>query len=64
MFFVFILDVYSRMIVGWQLAGHLRPDVVIELVEDLDLLARGQRPARDVHLPELVGQLGAEADPG
>ncbi len=29
-FFAFILDVYSRMIVGWQLAGHMRTDLVLD----------------------------------
>ena len=30
LFFAFILDVYSRMIVGWQLAGHMRTDLVLD----------------------------------
>ncbi|CAM04347.1 IS3 family transposase [Saccharopolyspora erythraea] len=29
----FVLDVYSRMIVGWQLAGHLRTDLPLEALE-------------------------------
>jgi transposase InsO family protein len=29
-FFAFVLDVYSRMIVGWQLAGHMRTDLVLD----------------------------------
>ncbi len=29
-FFAFILDVYSRMIVGWQLASHMRTDLVLD----------------------------------
>src|ERR1022692_1866640 len=24
-FFAFVLDAYSRMVVGWQLASHMRP---------------------------------------
>jgi putative transposase len=30
LFFAFILDVYSRMIVGWQLASHMRTDLVLD----------------------------------
>ena len=43
-FFAFIIDVYSRMIVGWQLACHMRTTLV------LDALRNGARgsdgPAR------------------
>ncbi|MFF0001060.1 transposase [Streptomyces avermitilis] len=34
----FVLDVYSRMIVGWQLATHMRTDVPLDA---LDLWRRG-----------------------
>ena len=39
-FFAFVLDAYSRMIVGWQLAPHMRTDLVLDALED------GARPAR------------------
>jgi putative transposase len=29
-FLAFVLDAYSRMIVGWQLAGHMRTDLVLD----------------------------------
>ncbi len=29
----FILDVYSRTIVGWQIATHLRTDLVLDALE-------------------------------
>ena len=29
----FILDVYARVIVGWQIAGHMRTDLVIDALE-------------------------------
>jgi putative transposase len=29
-FFSFIIDVYSRMIVGWQFANHMRTDLVLD----------------------------------
>jgi putative transposase len=33
-YLAFILDCYSRMIVGWQLATHLRTDLARELVDE------------------------------
>jgi putative transposase len=46
-FFAFVLDAYSRMIVGWQLAGHMRTD----LVPDALKMALGQRgPGANVEL--------------
>ncbi|HEU4727782.1 MAG TPA: IS3 family transposase [Kofleriaceae bacterium] len=30
MFFAFLIDVFSRMIVGWQLATHMRTDLVLD----------------------------------
>jgi putative transposase len=32
-YLAFILDVYSRMIVGWQLATHMRSDLVVDALE-------------------------------
>jgi putative transposase len=29
-FFSFVIDVYSRKIVGWQFAGHMRTDLVLD----------------------------------
>jgi putative transposase len=46
-FFAFVLDAYSRMIVGWQLAGHIRTDLVLDALK----MALGQRgPGADVEL--------------
>jgi putative transposase len=46
-FFAFILDVYSRMIVGWQFAAHMRT----ELVQDALEMAVGQRrPSGEIAL--------------
>jgi transposase InsO family protein len=52
-YFAFILDVYSRTIVGWQTAGHMRDTLVIDALEmavaarhpdpDLELLHRSDR---------------------
>jgi len=38
-FFAFVLDAYSRMIVGWQLASHMRTDLVLDALR----MALGQR---------------------
>ena len=40
-FFAFVLDAYSRMIVGWQLATHMRTDLVLDALR----MALGQRGA-------------------
>jgi putative transposase len=46
-FFAFVLDAFSRMIVGWQLAGHMRTDLVLDALK----MALGQRgPGADVEL--------------
>ena len=46
-FFAFVLDAYSRMIVGWQLASHMRTDLVLDALR----MALGQRgPGADVEL--------------
>jgi transposase InsO family protein len=51
-YLAFILDCYSRMIVGWQLATHLRTELVMDALE----MASGLRP------PE--GSLIAHTDRG
>ena len=33
LYVAFVLDVYSRMIVGWQIASHLRTDLVLDALE-------------------------------
>jgi putative transposase len=46
-FFSFVIDAFSRMIVGWQLAGHIRTDLVLDALK----MALGQRGAgADVEL--------------
>ncbi len=46
-FFSFVIDAFSRMIVGWQLAGHMRTDLVLDGLR----MALGQRgPGADVEL--------------
>ena len=38
----FIIDAFSRMIVGWRVAGHMRTDMVLDAVD----MARWQRGTR------------------
>jgi putative transposase len=46
-FFAFVLDAHSRMLVGWQLAAHMRNDLVLDALK----MAIGQRgPGADVEL--------------
>jgi transposase InsO family protein len=46
-FFSFVIDVYSRRIVGWQLAGNMRTTLVLDALG----MALGQRaPGADVAL--------------
>jgi putative transposase len=46
-FFAFVLDAYSRMIVGWQLASHMRTDLVLDALR-MALHRRG--PGADAEL--------------
>jgi putative transposase len=46
-FFAFVLDAYSRMIVGWQLAGHMRTDLVVDA---LRMALHRREPGADVEL--------------
>jgi putative transposase len=46
-YFAFVLDAFSRMIVGWQLAAHMRTDLVLDALR----MALGLRgPGADVEL--------------
>jgi putative transposase len=46
-FFAFVLDAYSRKVVGWQLAGHMRTTLVLDALR-MALWERG--PGADVAL--------------
>ena len=46
-FFAFVLDAYSRMIVGWQLASHMRTDLVLDA---LTMALHRREPGADVEL--------------
>ena len=46
-FFAFVIDAFSRRIIGWQLAAHIRTDLVLDALR----MALGQRgPGADVEL--------------
>ena len=57
-FFAFVIDVWSRRVVGWQLAGHMRTDLVLDALRMA--LAR-RRTGADV---ELVHHSDAGSQPG
>ncbi len=46
-FFAFVIDVYSRMVVDWQFAEHMRTDLVLDALR-MALARRG--PGADVEL--------------
>jgi transposase InsO family protein len=47
LYFAFVIDVFSRRVVGWQLAGHMRTDLVLDALR----MALGTRqPGADVEL--------------
>jgi transposase InsO family protein len=46
-YFAFVIDAFSRKVVGWQLASHMRTDLVLDALR----MALGQRePGADVEL--------------
>ena len=54
-FFAFVLDAYSRMIVGWQLAGHMRTDLVLDA---LRMALHRRDPGADVELIHHINPQG------
>jgi putative transposase len=57
-FFAFVIDVFSRRIVGWQLAGHMRTDLVLDALR-MALARRGAGAA-----VQLVHHSDAGSQPG
>ena len=52
-YFAFLIDVFSRMIVGWQIARHMRCDLVLDALR----MALGIRPpGADVQLVQHTDQ--------
>lgn len=55
LFFAFVIDAFSRKVVGWQLAPHMRTDLVLDALR----MALAQRePGADVELLDSRPQLG------
>jgi putative transposase len=55
-FFAFVIDVYSRMVVGWQFAEHMRTDLVLDALR-MALHQRGPGAAVElVHHSDAGGQ--------
>ncbi len=46
-FFAFVIDAYSRRVVGWQFASHMRPDLVLDA---LRMALATRQPGADVAL--------------
>ena len=60
MHFAFLIDVFSRMIVGWQLATHMRTDLVLDT---LRMALSTRQPGAEVQLVQHTdqgSQYGAE----
>jgi putative transposase len=53
MYFAFLIDVFSRMIVGWQLATHMRSDLVLDT---LRMALETRQPGADVQLVQHTDQ--------
>src|SRR3954452_14625252 len=58
LFFSFVIDVYSRRVIGWQLASHMRTDLVLDA---LRMALSRRRAGADV---ELVHHSDAGSLPG
>jgi putative transposase len=46
LFLAVVLDAWSRRVVGWAMAGHLRTELVLDA---LDMALRGRRPHQVIH---------------
>jgi len=58
LFFSFVIDVYSRRVIGWQLASHMRTDLVLDA---LRMALSRRRSGADV---QLVHHSDAGSQPG
>ena len=60
LYLAFALDCYSRMIVGWQLATHMRTELVLDALE----MANGlRRPGEGRSRPSLRSWLAGRIQP-
>jgi transposase InsO family protein len=73
-YLAFVLDCYSRMIVGWQLATHMRTDLVLDALEmanglrrpDAGLIAHSDRGSQytSIRYTDRLDELGAAPSVG
>ena len=73
-YLAFILDCYSRMIVGWQLTTHMRTDLVLDALEmanclrrpDAGLIAHSDRGSQytSIRYTDRLDELGAAPSVG
>jgi transposase InsO family protein len=74
LYLAFILDCYSRRIVGWQLATHMRTELVLDALEmanglrrpDVGLIAHSDRGSQytSIRYTDRLDELGAAASVG
>jgi len=57
-FFSFVIDAYSRMVVGWQLAAHMRTDLVVDAL-GMALAKRRPKPGLVHHSDSETAQRAA-----
>jgi putative transposase len=58
-FFSFVIDVYSRKIVGWQFAGHMRTDLVLDALKMALSTRERVQEVRLIHHSDRGSQYGA-----
>ena len=49
MFVAFVIDVYARRIVGWRVSSHMRPDFVMDALEQALHVRQPQQESRLIH---------------
>ena len=59
--FAFVLDAFSRRIVGWQFAAHMRTDLVLDA---LRMALAGRGPGADVELVHHSDRGSQGGEPG
>lgn len=74
LYLAFVLDCYSRMIVGWQLAGHMRTELVLDALEmanglrrpDAGLIAHSDRGSQytSIRYTDRLDEIGAAPSVG
>ena len=58
-FFSFVIDVYSRKVIGWQFAGHMRTDLVLDALRMALSTRERVEEVRLIHHSDRGSQYGA-----